>query len=39
MRETFPVCCASTEEQGARSMEHRAKTMAPSAVALLISDF
>jgi hypothetical protein len=41
MREAFPACCACTEEHGARSMEHRAKTMAqiePRNCGLRISD-
>src|ERR1043166_5463924 len=30
MRTTFRVCCAHADEQGAKSMEHRAKSKAPS---------
>ena len=41
MRRIFPVCCASAAEQSAKSMEHRANTMAqikPRNCGLRISD-
>ena len=35
MRKTFPVCCASTSDHGARNREHRAKRMIFFVIAVL----